>query len=169
MSIEKKRLLDGSGNPTKSQLDEFLRANKFITSDDTQTYFQNNDNFGRIWKYLFYKWQKEYNNFTPSLIDEFLSVYPVISNVYFEVRLAPYEIEVYPDPIINLETGESLDLDGNTLPNCPLCWNILNINILEISEEFKIKKLPCGGLFHDKCINTFFRENHTRLCPICGQ
>jgi hypothetical protein len=162
MSTEKKRLLNGSGNPTKSQLDEFLSADKFIKSGDIEAYFQIYDKFGEIWKYLLKKYQKEYNNFTPSLVQEFSSMYPVISEIYIEIMLERYEIVVYPDPIIN-ENGESVDFEGNVLPNCPICSNILNVN-MPSGHEYRMIRLLCGGLFHFKCL-----INDHNNCPICGQ
>jgi len=162
MSTEKKRLLDGSGNPTKNQLDEFLSVNKFIKSGDIEAYFQIYDKYGEIWKYLFFKYQKEYNNFTPSLVQEFLSMYPVISEIYIEIMLERYGIVVYLDPIIN-ENGESLDREGNVLPNCPICSNILNVN-MPSGHEYRMIRLLCGGLFHFKCL-----INDHNNCPICGQ
>lgn len=155
----------GSGNPTKSQLDEFLSANKFITSGDIENYFQNYDKFGEIWKYLLFKWEKEYNNFTPRLIQEFLSIYPVISETYIETMLESYKIFVYPDPIMN-EHGESLDREGNVLPNCALCGNILNINLPQ-DNDYHVLEMRCGGIFHSTCIATYMFENS--VCPICGE
>ena len=69
-------------------------------------------------------------------------------------------ISHFPDvklPIIN-EYGESLDIDGNILPNCPICWNVINGN-----NSKTYRKLSCGGIFHINCITT--RTN----CPLCSE
>jgi hypothetical protein len=160
---EKERLVNGSGNLTKSQLDEFLSANKIINSGDIENYFQTYDKFGEIWKYLLFKWEKEYNNFTPRLIQEFLSMYPVISETYIKTMLEYYSIFVYPDPIMN-EHSESLDREGNVLPNCALCGNILNIN-LPRGNDYYARKITCGGIFHSTCIASYMFKNS--ICPIC--
>jgi WD40 repeat protein len=52
--------------------------------------------------------------------------------------------------------GESLDQEGNVLPNCPICWDVINGNMLTLNQ-----KLPCGQIFHKKCIE---KISH---CPIC--
>ena len=59
------------------------------------------------------------------------------------------------EPIFN-KHGESLDQSGNILPNCAICWEIINGNRLE-----KNKVLECGGIFHYKCIQGMTN------CPIC--
>jgi hypothetical protein len=70
-------------------------------------------------------------------------------------------IKIYPAPRLN-EHGESLDLNNNFLPNCPLCLQILNINIPN-----SIYTLSCGAMFHTKCILDFSKTNNK--CPICDK
>ena len=70
-------------------------------------------------------------------------------------------IKIYPAPRLN-EHGESLDLNNNVLPNCPLCLQILNINIPN-----SIYTLSCGAMFHTKCILDFSKTNNK--CPICDK
>jgi uncharacterized protein len=70
-------------------------------------------------------------------------------------------IKIYPAPRLN-EHGESLDLNNNVLPNCSICWEILNINIPK-----SINKLSCGGMFHTKCILEFSKTHDN--CPHCNK
>jgi len=60
-------------------------------------------------------------------------------------------------PIIN-EYGESLDIFGNILPNCPICWDVINGN-----NSKTYTKLLCGGFFHTNCITTMTN------CPVCSE
>ena len=48
--------------------------------------------------------------------------------------------------------------DKSEVPNCCICLD-------EISLGSKTVLLPCGHLFHDDCIVTWFKNNNT--CPIC--
>jgi len=59
------------------------------------------------------------------------------------------------EPTFN-KNGESLDQTGNVIPNCAICWEIINGNRLE-----KNIILACGGIFHYKCIQGMTN------CPIC--
>lgn len=67
----------------------------------------------------------------------------------------PDEFPKPPEPIFN-DHEESLDKDGSILPNCAICWGIINPNR-------PIEKLECGGIFHYKCIENM------KYCPICNQ
>ena len=67
----------------------------------------------------------------------------------------PEEFPKPPEPTFN-EHEESLDKDGSILPNCAICWGIINANI-------PFEKLDCGGIFHYKCIKNI------EYCPICNQ
>lgn len=67
----------------------------------------------------------------------------------------PEEFPIPPEPIFN-ENGESLDEDGSILPNCAVCWNVINPN-----RTFSI--LECGGMFHNKCIKYMIN------CAICDK
>jgi WD40 repeat protein len=60
-----------------------------------------------------------------------------------------------PEPIFN-EQEESLDKNGSVLPNCAICWEMINAN-----RPGKNIILPCGGIFHKKCIENM------KYCPIC--
>ena len=117
----------------------------------------------RIFKERIKAYIEENNNFTPSSVEDFFSQNKGLSRARFLRIINTENIDVYPDPILNPETGESLDREGNVLPNCPICWNLLNINIVGPLEEYRIERLPCGGLFHRKCLV------HVNICPICGQ
>ena len=70
-------------------------------------------------------------------------------------------IKIYPAPRLN-EHGESLDLNNNVLPNCSLCFDILNINIPN-----SIYTLSCGEMFHSKCILDFSKTHN--VCPLCDK
>jgi len=112
---------------------------------------------------------KENNNFTKSSVKEFLSQNKALSEERFnEIFVEYFNEEIEYDPIINPKTGESLNFNGTVLPNCGLCWNILNPNIQIHQYNFGIKSLPCGGLFHVKCI-TNFQIEHGKICPTCGE
>jgi WD40 repeat protein len=71
---------------------------------------------------------------------------------YFDFTPPPPPL---PEPTFN-KNGESLDQLGNVLPNCAICWEIINGNRPEIN-----KILACGGIFHKKCIRVMTH------CPIC--
>ena len=109
----------------------------------------------------------ENNNFTVSNVKEFLFNNKALSQTRFNDIITSRSIRIHPDPNINLETGESLDHDGNVLPNCALCWNILNANIPK-EVKYSIVRLPCGGLFHLQCI-TDFQKTYGKVCPTCGK
>jgi hypothetical protein len=120
---------------------------------------------------------KENNNFTVSSVKEFLFNNKALSQERFDKIIARESITIQPDPNINPETGESFDHHGNVLPNCAICFNILNANIPEedgssiiIEEEhkFSIERLRCGGLFHLQCI-TDFKNKNGQICPTCGK
>ena len=112
---------------------------------------------------------KENNNFTKSSVKEFLSQNKALSEERFnEIFVEYFNEEIEYDPIINPKTGESLNFNGTVLPNCGLCWNILNPNIQIHQYSFGIETLPCGGLFHVKCF-TDFQNEHGRICPFCGK
>jgi hypothetical protein len=141
----------------------------------TKTYFDQQVN--SIFKNRIDEYLKEFNNFTVNSVKEFLFNNKALSQKRFDEIIARESITIQPDPNINPETGESLDHDGNVLPNCALCSNILNANIPEeddssiiIKEEYKygIVRLPCGGLFHLQCI-TDFQNEHGGICPTCGK
>ena len=57
--------------------------------------------------------------------------------------------------------GESLDKEGNVLPNCPVCCNVINDN-----KPRKNQKLPCGEIFHKKCIDKWILDCKPS-CPLC--
>jgi hypothetical protein len=140
---------------------QYIR-NLNITDDIFYSYV--NDIFGKkISEYL-----KENNNFTRSSVKEFLLQNKGLSYERFVGIYINYDDRIEDDPIINLETGESLDLDGTVLPNCALCSNILNTNIPIYEYNFGIKRLPCGGLFHIICMIDFQRTNGN-ICPVCGK
>jgi len=155
------------------RITRFLDAieDNFESNDDTKLFVTSHkisfDTFYRAANLIFIKKIKAYieenNNFTTSSVEDFLSQNKALSRARFLDIINDQDIDVYPDPILNPETGESLDRDGNVLPNCPICWNILNVNIVRPHEECRIERLPCGGLFHSKCVE------HINICPICGQ
>ena len=166
-----------------------FRINEFLnSSDDTLENMESED--GRVFQFMRYidtndgffylcvkmlfskkisEYLKENNNFTKSSVKEFLSQNKALSDERFnEIFLEYFNEEIEYDPIINPETGESLNFNGTVLPNCGLCWNILNPNIQIHEYSFGIKELPCGGLFHVRCI-TDFQNEHGRICPTCGE
>jgi hypothetical protein len=132
------------------------------------TYKISDSDFDILVGQIYYKkirvYLKENKYFTQSSLEEFLDKNKGLStNEFHELT---WNIYIYPDPKINPETGESLDREGNVLPNCALCLNMLNINI-PIQKEYSIKRLPCGGLFHLQCI-TDFQNEYGSICPTCG-
>jgi hypothetical protein len=142
----------------EGQVMEFIEKYELSKRDFDQqieTIFNN-----KINKYIY-----ENNNFTTSNIKEFLFNNKALSQTRFNDIITNRSIIIQPDPNINPETDESLDHDGNVLPNCAICLNILNANIPE-KVEFSIKRLPCEGLFHQKCITDFQNENG-QICPTC--
>jgi hypothetical protein len=163
-----------------------FRINKFLdtiefTEENVQAFINKykilRSTFNNIMDSIFDKkiglFIKENNNFTVSSVNEFLLANKGLSREAFETILNSYKqfldpgITIYPDPNIKPETGESLSSTGRVLPNCALCWNILNINIAKDSK-YRIAKLPCGGLFHANCI-LIFHKKYGKICPTCGK
>jgi hypothetical protein len=152
--------------PTEENIQLFINKNKI-----------SREQFNEIINSIFDKkiglFIKENYYFTVSSVNEFLLANKGLSREQFESILNSYKqfsdpsIIIYPDPNIKPETGESLSSSGRVLPNCALCCNILNINIPKDSK-FRIGKLPCGGLFHIKCISDF-HKTHGKICPVCGE
>jgi hypothetical protein len=48
--------------------------------------------------------------------------------------------------------------DKTELPNCPIC-----ISDIKIKEETIL--LPCGHMYHSKCVIEWLKQNNT--CPVC--
>jgi hypothetical protein len=140
---------------------QFVRS--LNTTDEIFNAYVNN-----IFMYKIIEYLKENNNFTESSVKEFLSQNKALSYERFLEIYKTFNEEIEYDPIINPETGESLYYDRTVLPNCGLCWNILNPNIQIHQYSFGIETLPCGGLFHVKCF-TDFQNEHGRICPFCGK
>jgi hypothetical protein len=155
------------------RITRFLNAieDNFENTDDTKLFITSHkisfNTFYTVSNHIFKERIKAYveenNNFTPSSVEDFLSQNRGLSRARFLAIINAEDIEIQPDPILNPETGESLDREGNVLPNCPICWNVLNVNIVGPLEEYRIERLPCGGLFHRICLQ------HINICPICGQ
>lgn len=154
--------------PTEENIQLFINKNKI-----------SREQFNEIINSIFDKkiglFIKENYYFTVSSVNEFLLANKGLSREQFESILNSYKqfsdpsIIIYPDPNIKPETGESLSSSGRVLPNCPICWNILNINIEGSSDKYRIEWLACGGLIHNVCLINFMRENNSSTCPICGE
>jgi WD40 repeat protein len=78
---------------------------------------------------------------------------------YGKTMIKLWDLQEFPQllPTFN-DHGESLDKEGNVLPNCPICWDVINDNMSRLNQ-----KLPCGEIFHKKCME---KKTH---CPICDK
>jgi hypothetical protein len=160
-----KRLLDISENSLENNTDH---VNEFCDYHGISfNYFHE---IARImFKLKIKEFHKENNNFTESSVRDFLSNNIALSRHRFDEIINYMNLEIYPDPLLDPETGESLGREGSVLPNCPICWNILNINIEGSSDKYRIEWLACGGLIHNVCLINFMTENNSSTCPICGE
>jgi hypothetical protein len=110
---------------------------------------------------IFSRWIKSVECLTQKEIDEFLKEnYYEINLEYYTDCIRIYQPVISPEPNIN-SNEESVDATGNILPNCAICWKIINTNIVDPENSLKSVTLKCGGIFHQNCI-----ENMNR-CPIC--
>lgn len=59
------------------------------------------------------------------------------------------------------------DKDKERSPNCAICFDELFKKKLEKGEEKQLVRriIICGHLFHDKCMQTWFKEEE--VCPLC--
>ena len=111
---------------------------------------------------LFSTWIKSVECPTQKEIDEFVKEnYYEINLEYFSDCIRIYQLIISPEPNIN-SNEESVDATGNILPNCAICWKIINTNIVDPENSLKSVSFKCGGIFHQNCIKDMDR------CPICN-
>ena len=56
---------------------------------------------------------------------------------------------------------------------CEICYEIKNINIIDVNNPLKIYYLPCGHTFHNNCITSWYNRESTNgarhECPFCRE
>lgn len=111
---------------------------------------------------LFSTWIKSVECPTQREVDEFVTEnYYKINLEYYSDCIRIYQLVISPESNIN-SNEESIDATGNILPNCAICWKIINTNIVDPENSLKSVTLKCGGIFHQNCIKDMDR------CPICN-